>query len=146
MNEYKIVNGTSYHAETPQGVINILENTKGRRIRVFLGDTTTGRGWCEQHYTMGYIGRSTGRHRIPLLVHNTNSLGGSGLLDNCIVKITIDKKTVYQHPEYHIGKLDIKEGTDSFMVMRDGEVMLRCNSGELAQKYIAFFRGERNKV
>lgn len=107
-NEYKIVNGTYYHKETPDQVIEILEGSRlsyrEKRLRVHYGDTKTGKDWMEQYDIMGYVGRSMGPIKIPLLIHNKRSMGGGGMLDHCIVKITETvkpHKVLYQHPKYH---------------------------------------------
>src|SRR5205807_9933210 len=83
--KYQIVNGTAYHAETPQKVIDILERARDNRWRLTIdfGDTKTGASWHEIYDTSGYIGRSTGSIKIPLLVHNARSYGGGALLDHC---------------------------------------------------------------
>jgi hypothetical protein len=99
---YKIVNGTAYHADTDERIINILERARqsGQRVRIFYGDSRTGKDWMERFDTIGYIGRSGGRLRVPLLIKNSRSYGGGALLDNCIVKVTIEKEVLYVHPNY----------------------------------------------
>ena len=115
MTEYNVVNGTSYHVDTPKKVIDVLEKARlsrecasesmPYRLRIYLGDTKTGRDWEEIYDVTGYIGRSTGTIKIPLLVHNSRSTGGPGMLDHCIVKIRhANKRTggvLYQHSKYH---------------------------------------------
>jgi len=106
---YKIVNGTAYNNDTPDEVVKILESAimdEDTRIRVCLGDSKTGRDWDEHYGVCGYIGRSTGEIKIPLMIPNSRSTGGPGLLDHCIVRIEkkfSDRKyyQVYQHPKYH---------------------------------------------
>ena len=108
---YKVVNGTAYHESTPDAVVNILEDarnsSRGTRLRFALGDTETGKDWNEIYDVNGYIGRSTGSVKIPLLISKTTSHGGSGILDNCIVKIERKRQgergytEVYQHSKYH---------------------------------------------
>ena len=46
---YKVYNGTWYCLDTPDGVIYILDGAmkNHKRIRVFYGDTETGRDWME---------------------------------------------------------------------------------------------------
>jgi len=79
--KYKVVNGTSYHENTPDEVINVLEDArqKGTRIRIWYGEN--GLSWDEENDIIGNIGRSTGTNKIPLLINNARSLGGPGLLD-----------------------------------------------------------------
>lgn len=112
---YKVVNGTAYHEETPDAVVNILENARnsGRetRLRFALGDTETGEDWNEIYDTTGYIGRSTGTIKIPLLIAKVTSYGGPAILDHCIVKIERKRKgereytEVYRHPKYHTNSM-----------------------------------------
>ena len=95
-----IVNGTTYNDTTPRQIIDILENARksGVRVRIFLGYTETGRDWLEEHDTIGIIARSCGKVKIPILLRNSTSSSGFGIMTQNIVKITIDKKIVYQHP------------------------------------------------
>jgi len=109
--DYKVVDGTSYSIQTPDEVVQVLESLRLNRNRVHVsyGDVTTGRDWLEES-TQGYIGRSTGSVKIPLLVHNARSSGGSALLDHCIVRIRMSAggKVLYQHPAYHYGKMETR--------------------------------------
>jgi len=110
---YQTFNGTSYHKETSREIIEILDNALNSyqdiRIRVCYGDAKTGKDWEERFGVCGYIGRSTGRVKIPLMISKINSLGGSAISDHCIVKIEKkyrgeqNYKTVYQHKNYHKG-------------------------------------------
>jgi hypothetical protein len=102
MAQYKVVNGTSYHVDTDEQVIKWLETSRERRQRLVLdyGNTETGQSWGDD--IEGHIGRSTGSSKIPLMIHNSRSTGGPGVLDHCIVKIQTakGKHTVYEHPNY----------------------------------------------
>ncbi len=97
---YKIRNGTYYKKETPESVIDILENCRLNNTRIVLdyGDTKTGRSWGEEYDIKGYIGRSSGEIKIPILVYNKACRGGGGILDNCIIgiKTTKGNKTLYK--------------------------------------------------
>jgi hypothetical protein len=109
--QYKLRNGTAYHAETPENIVQILESARqtnrSTRLRFCFGDVETGRDWGEVHDTTGYIGRSTGSIKIPLLIATANSSGGGGLLDHCLVRIEREERgdkeytEVYRHPQYH---------------------------------------------
>lgn len=108
---YKIVEGTAYHLETPDPVVSVLSdyqegrNQTDARLEIALGDTVTGRSWG--YPESGYIGRSTGSVKIPLLIPNSRSTGGFAILDHCIVRICTarGKLTLYQHPLYHEDEL-----------------------------------------
>lgn len=79
--------GTAYHAETAPELVEALETARKwrQRVRIFLGDPKTGERWGDVE--TGYIGRSGGRVKVPLVVCNSNSLGGGALLDHCIVEM-----------------------------------------------------------
>jgi len=104
MKSYKDFNGTSYDSSTSQEVINVLERCRQNKTRVKLdyGKVETGESWGEIHDITGYIGRSNGSIKIPLLIYNKRSWGGGGILDNCIIQIKESKggKVLYQHPNY----------------------------------------------
>lgn len=110
MNErqYYQINETSFDARTPQNVAEILESARisKERIRIYLGDTKTGRDWKEEFGVIGRVGRSSGIYRVPILLYNRRSNGGGEILTRCIVKIetTRGKRILYQHEKYHIEK------------------------------------------
>lgn len=122
----KTTNGTTYHDETPDEVIRVLENARQNRTRlhISLGDQQTGRNWLEEFETHGYIGRSMGPVKVPLLVANTRSLGGGAILDHCIVRIRTSAggRVLWQHPSYHHGQLQIRQKTEP-VTLRDGRVL-----------------------
>ena len=100
----KTRNGTSYHDETSDEMMTLLESIRARdvRVRFHWGDTVTGEDWGDKWDVKGKIGRSMGPSKIPILVHNSRSMGGGAILDHCIVKITETRggKVLYQHPKY----------------------------------------------
>jgi hypothetical protein len=156
--DYKVVNDGRvemfYDKRTPDEVIRVLENARAGRYRVHisLGETEgpeAGRDWLEENMSFGYIGQSTGPHKIPLLVHNARSYGGPGLLDHCIVRIRLttgSKQVLYQHPQYHHGKItlyrlplpiDIPDGRRLIAgVDRDGTNQANFESMDKARHYI----------
>lgn len=101
---YKEVNGTSYSEDTPDSVINALENARkyGNRIKINYGDSKTGLSWLEENDIMGTVGRSTGNIKIPILLANSRSIGGGAILDSSIIKITLGRTILYQHPAFHL--------------------------------------------
>lgn len=85
----RLDNGTCYHKDTAPAVVNALERARAERIRVrlVLGNTSTGDSWHEEFGVFGYIGRSTGRIKIPLLLYNSRSIGGPAILDHCVIGV-----------------------------------------------------------
>jgi hypothetical protein len=136
-------------SETPQQIKNILEDnlhTKNR-VRLFFGDKNTGKDWEEEYDTIGYIGRSTGTNKIPLLINNSRSMGGMAISTTSIVKVTVNGYTAYQHPNYHHGKHEVKESDlpeYKEMVLRDGENVARFKKSGQAAKWVDFIGGKRN--
>lgn len=159
----KEVNGTYYHDETSIQVINILEQNRQSkrqtRIRLYYGDVKTGKCWNEEYNIMGYIGRSTGNQKIPLLINNQRSLGGPGILDHCIVRIDIAQKgykPLYIHPNFNIGEITIgnppekigntnmKESGYTTGVYINGSNHANFKSYDKAVKFVQFLKGERH--
>jgi hypothetical protein len=119
----KQINGTSYHDETPDDVIRVLENARQSRVRLHIsyGDRTTGRDWLEEFETQGYIGRSMGPVKVPLLLPNRRSTGGGAVLDRCIVRIrtAAGGRVLWQHPTYHHGKVEIRSKAEPLSLPGD---------------------------
>lgn len=129
MKHYKQINGTSYDARTPDAVVAVLENARlnRQRVHVSLGETEgpeAGRDWLEENMVHGFIGRSTGSVKIPLIVHNRRSLGGPGLLDHCVIRIRTSAggRVLWQHPQYHHGLIQIR-AKDKPLVLEDGRIL-----------------------
>ncbi len=99
-------NDTTYKDGTPDAVVNTLERfrqDRSRRIRVYYGDAATGLAWGDTE--AGYIGRSMGPEKVPLMIVNRRSMGGGAILTHCIVKIEHANKAnggvIWKHPAYH---------------------------------------------
>jgi hypothetical protein len=141
--EYKVVNGTYFDPETTDEVIRVLERVRqnGTRIRLYLGDTETGRSWLEEWDIEGRIGRSLGPIKIPILLHNARSLGGGGILTACIIRIkeTSGGRVLYEHPSFHVGEMetlpsDLPEYGE--MVTVDGQIHARFRQPGQAARWI----------
>lgn len=153
--QYKVANGTYYGIKTPDEVIRILEQYRGTdaRLRIFCGDTATGKAWTEEWNIIGTIGRSTGRIKIPLLIAKVNSMGGPGLLEENILAIRpVGSRTwLYRHPNFDLGTWTaaaIDETHDSHRyqgaVYHNGELYARCTTLEKAVRLAGFMAGKRD--
>jgi hypothetical protein len=141
-----ILNGTTYHKETDVLVANALDHARENRLRIRVWYGKDGKSWNEEKDVCGYVGRSTGEVKIPLLVNNSRSLGGPALLDHCIVKIvnTRTKRTLYQHQKFSQDFFGVddnivwqgKSGTNE-------TVYATCKDHKSALRLAAFMNGER---
>jgi hypothetical protein len=123
---YVEVGGTFYDYGTAPELLQLLERlrTSGTRVHVHYGyteksarfaqgsDKVVGEDWLEEFQCEGRIGRSMGPVRIPLMIVSSRSFGGGGLSSDNIVKITTTtspRRVLWQHPQYHHGKVTIRE-------------------------------------
>jgi hypothetical protein len=155
MKNFKVVNGTFFDERTPDEVVAILEHARLNRTRlhVSLGETDNDRGqlgldWLEESFVTGYIGRSTGSVKIPLVVPNRNSTGGPGLLDHCVVRIrrAAGGQLLWIHPQYHHGTItlarkpipvDLPDGRQlTVTVFRDGQEQAAFENMDKARRYL----------
>lgn len=107
--DYVISDGTYYRKGTPQRVIDILDrfmHDKDTRLHFQWGDPETGKDWGDIYDTKGYIGRSGGPIKVPILLANIRSTGGGGIMTESIVLMEHANKkdggVLYKHPKYHI--------------------------------------------
>lgn len=120
-----------------------------RRVRLFLGDPKTGRDWAEEHDVMGYVSRSMGPMRTPILLARSSSHGGGSILCANVLKI-VDiqaRRVLYQHARYSAPKLRLVDqggGTDVYRDDMAGkpEVLARCDTHDKAQAYADFILGK----
>lgn len=118
------------------------------RVRIWLGDRDTGKAWNEEYYVKGIIGRSTGDIKIPLMVNNSRSYGGTPLLDHCIVRIDsiAEHRTLWKHPKFYIPDMTLKyEETEAwpYRVYQEGKNICNFLTEDKATKWLQFMRGER---
>ena len=125
---------------TPDQVKRVLVGAMNnrQRVRLFLGDPDTGRDWCEEMETMGYIGVSSGRLKVPILLPTKRSRFGPQISTDRVLKIKIEGRIVYQSPRYQVPELEVR-GRE---VLRDGQVIARHKSESKAQSWVRFMRGD----
>ncbi|ABD72009.1 conserved hypothetical protein (plasmid) [Rhodoferax ferrireducens T118] len=126
-------------------------------LRLFFGDTETGRDSCEENDTVGFIGRSTGTMKVPLLIEPLRSDrgdlssadGGGQILTNCILRI-IEVNTgieLYRHPKYQLPAftVHVNEAAQAYPIEvgREGQTQARFPGHDEAGEYMAFLQGYR---
>ena len=144
MKYFKVVDGVYFNEGTNDSVINVLLDAMKYkdRIRVFFGDAESGTDWCETYDTMGTIGLSYGPTKVPLLIHSIRSMGGDAIATDSIVKITRNKKVIYQHPNYNC---DIKFNGDYIVDSNCKDKTYFYSKDETKRKrFFEFLKGTRN--
>lgn len=143
--------GTDYRGAPNLKVVQALEYARanGLRCRVWYGDTETGEAWPEAHDVTGYISRSCGGRKVPLLVHHKGALGGGAVLLSSIVRIdSTSGGRLYAHGKFTAGDLSIESSPleRGYWVQRNGVPVCFLASHESAQKFIDFLKGDRYRV
>ena len=114
--------GTSFEKGTPAEVVDVLERARkqGFRVRIWLGDKSTGRAWTEDADVTGYVGRSTGPIRVPLLLAQRRSQGGPAILTNAILAIKTAAGWEYTYPGLNLGewRVDRRQGGNMAVLQR----------------------------
>lgn len=157
---------TWFEPGTPKKVIDVLqrainftrEGVDSQQLRLFFGDPETGRDWCEEFETVGFIGRSGGTMKTPLLMEPllkesgflARAESGSPIPTHRVLRI-VDVATgeeLYRAKNYQLPELEVLVDTahksHRFAVQRDGhETLARFATKEDAEKHIAFLKGYR---
>jgi len=134
--------------ETVKQWLTTLNARREQRVRLYYGDTETGKSWEDEYDIIGTIGKSTGIKPIPLIVNNVRSLGGSGLLDHCIVAIqdVETKRFLYKHESFTVGEWTVTESKEqgyTYSVCHDDSIYANCKSQRQAENLCKFMKGER---
>lgn len=139
---------TYFDPGTAAELAQTLESCRksGNKVRLVLGDTTTGESWLDEYDVVGTIGRSTGLLKVPLLIEDGEDGGGAIL--TAFVLCIIDwrtGRTRYRHPAYQAPALGIKPTDDAAhpwaVLLHDKEIARFKDIGK-AGAYAAFMRGE----
>jgi hypothetical protein len=142
--------GTFYHAQTPAAVVETLEKARqaGKLIRVFYGDPLSGKDWLEENDVKGFLKRSMGPLKVPLLVVR-GADGGGALLDHCVVRIQISGRDAYRHPLYHQAALEALPSdmpSHPFGVFVEGKNHANFRTHTQREAYTSFIRGEPSRL
>lgn len=125
-----------------QQIMQVLEKCLSDKIliRIWYGESVNGTAWPDENDVVGYVGRSAGQIKTPLLLNNSRSIGGGGILQNCIVRIDTTKgDTLYKNPNFNAGIWRVG-GLELF---HNGEVWGRFKTQAAAIRCMEFMIGER---
>ena len=138
---------TYFEPGTDARAAKVLESrrTHHRKVRLILGDTSTGEPWLEEHDVVGRIGRSMGSLKVPLLIEPGEDGGGAVLCASLLAIVDWNSGDVlYRHRAYREIDLSIKPSGDTerpWDVLRREEVVARFRDIGKAGAYLAFMRG-----
>lgn len=149
--EIKQPSGVYYRDTTPSEVVHHLEVAREGdfRIRLWLGDTKTGRDWLEEWDVVGTVGCSMGPIKVPLLLRSSRSTGGGAISTDNIVRLFVNGREVYRHPKYKLPSFALvfedkhKDVPWALFVNGQKEPHARFKTQAKAQRWAAFMRGER---
>lgn len=142
---------------TDDAVKDVIRTAYKNKNRIRLWYGKDGKSWSEENDVCGYIGKSNGKNKVPLLVAKKTSFYGGAIIDDHIVKIvdTKTKKVLYQHPKFSQPKFDVITRCESFFneylypgyeafVTKDvEEVYARCKKLSSAKRLCDFMNGKR---
>lgn len=118
-----------------------------KRVRLFLGEPTTGEVWPEEYDVLGRIGCSMGPVKVPILLRNSRSMAGGAILTHCI--LGIDQRpgqAWYRSPTFTLGTWTIqlsKVKQAPWAVLKDGKDQAHFKTEEQAERYRLFIQGRR---
>lgn len=158
---------TWFQPGTDKAVERMLERARkeDRVLRLFYGSPKTGYDWCEENDVVGFVGRSTGVTKCPLLMRAyrgsyfarlESDNYGTAIGCPSIVRIidVLTEEELYRCPQYQMPVFSIQPAIDlykkaglHFSVLReDSTTMPGINVANFhtqyrAEEYIAFMRG-----
>ena len=152
--EVREPSGTYYREGTPRAVVRGLELARKtcKYIRLWYGDSKTGKAWVEENDVFGYVGSSTGPLKVPLLLENGTSCGGPSIMVDCIVKLKVGGKVVYAHRQLDLGSFTVRElprrnqAGYTHAVDVDGIEHARFKSFVEALHWAEFMTGKRDRI
>lgn len=156
---------TWYHPGTDRKLIAALNAAYKDKslVRVFYGDRETGRDWCEEFDVVGFIGRSTGTFKVPLLLEalradayriESASFGGA-INSSSIVRVVdvLSQAELYRHRNYKAPAFQVKGTGEDLRKMGYFFCAQRTDTGDAAitvanfktegeaYEYVAFMHG-----
>jgi hypothetical protein len=140
---------TWHHPAALPEVCKIIDRCikNGTRVRLFYGDTDTGREWGEENDVLGTVGRTAGPLKSPILV-SKGGCSGAAILEHCILKImdADTRRVLWVHDRYQAPVFSIREDDKypklPFAASMDGQTCARFTSFAKAAAWVAFMSGE----
>ena len=142
------LNETWHHPDALPEVSKIIDRCikNGTRVRLFYGDTNTGREWGEENDVLGTIGRTTGPLKSPIMIPK-GECSGTTILEHCLLKImdADTRRVLWVHTQYQAPTFAITEDHTPklpFKATMNGQPEARFASFAEAAAWVAFMSGE----
>ena len=142
------LNETWHDSDALPEVCKVIDRCfrNGTRVRLFYGDTETGREWGEENDVLGSIGRSVGPLKSPILILKGEH-SGTTILEHCLLKImdANTRRILWVHDRYQTPTFSITEDATPklpFKGTMNGQSKARFASFAKAAAWVAFMSGE----
>ena len=143
MKNYTETNGIFFPDGTPMGVREAITNAylNRRKVKIYCGNTKTGRTWNEEHDTIGTISLSSGPTKVSLLIATSRSVGGGEIMTDSILRIRDFKSGIdlyrasnYVQSTYEIVPSDMAEYSHNVNI--NGELYSRHKTERAAKMLV----------
>jgi hypothetical protein len=131
-----------------------LAYEKDLMIRVWYGDRQKP-DWLEENDVFGYVGRSTGKVKVPLLlpvdINGRKEDSGGAILCDSITRMAIGegkhfvetyRASFYQEPKFALKDIGCDSDLFKCAVYVSGENVANFGAKESAQEWVAFMKGK----
>lgn len=147
-------------------LLEAIESPQEQILRIFVGNPATGYDWCEENSVTGFIGRSTGTFKTPLILEALRTSTGEiesaryGDSISCqnVIRIidVLSGEELFRNLKYQMPRFQVEPASDlliklgySFSVMRDDMKdkptvnVANFKSLYAAEDYVAFMKGHK---
>jgi hypothetical protein len=143
---------TFFEIGTRQEVADVLKKymqKNNEMLRIMVGDPETGVDSCSEFEVVGFIGRSGGSMKVPLIIEPGED-GGGPIQTSRVLRIlrARDGKELYRHPKYQVPNITVtphisqeKDGSYTWAGFHDGELVARFKKGSEATEWAEFLMG-----
>ena len=137
-------------------LMNVLLKARDEhfRIRIWYGDSKTGKSRNTQYNVVGRVGCTDGKIKLPTLIKTSRSQEGSTFFVDSVIRIDDikTKRTLWQVPNFHVEDMKVYEifgyGDYKYQVAKlsedsgKWEVLASFKTEKQASEWVAFMKGE----
>lgn len=148
--ESPLSNQTFFEFGTDPTVKKVIENLmhKDEMIRLMVGDPETGVDSCSEFEVVGFVGRSCGSMKVPLISEPGENFGGPISTSRVLRILRVrDGKELYRHPKYQTPNVSVKpeiyekDRSYTWAGFHNGELVARFKKPYDAAEWAEFITG-----